>query len=422
MKKYGHINPFGSESIKEKIQETNMQKYGAPWVTQAEEVKAKMKQSYIEKFGVDNPAKSEEIKEIIMKTNIERHGASNPGMFSIKNIEDYMNFSSYVMSAGKSVRELIEYFNVSEKTIRRKIIDNNVEYLFPNFYTLSSSERKIIELLEDNVDLDMTFHNRRVIKPQEVDIYLPKIKVGIEVSPTYTHNSKHGWGGTGKGLDKSYHYDKFKLADDNNIELITLFDWYDYKKVSNYVKSLVDKDINMSQIKLKETSYDKTMSTKYTLWDLELNPEVPDSDKILSVYVDEKIAAIVFADVNGNSISISKITQSPEYPRDKLLISIINLLKERYSVIQVVTNSDITNGSILRTLDFNLTGEIEPSLIYMNGSSKEYVRSNNIVNKVREKIGHKSSIKGGDNNVKLLEQNGFLPVYDCGNRIFKFEI
>lgn len=417
---YGVQNTFQSEEIKKKIRETNLENLSVEHPSQNKDIMKKVHKTMLKRYGAKVPMKVPKMKRTIMNTNIERHGASNPGLFNIKNIEDYLNFSNYVIAANKSVQELTKYFNVSEKTIRTKIIDSNVEHLFPNFYTLSKNEREIVQLIEDNTDLDITLHNRRIIKPQEIDIYLPNVRVGIEVSPTYTHNSKCGWGGVGKGLDKNYHYDKFKLTNDNNVELITLFDWYDYNKVFSYVKSLIDKDVDMSQLNLKEESYSKTMSTKYDLWDLEMNPEMPDSNTVLSAYDDKELAAIIFANVNNNSINISKIVQSYEYPRDKLLTSIINLLKEKYNVIQIVTNSDITNGSILKSLGFKMTKEIEPSLVYINDYNKKYLKSNNI-NKVREILGYNYPTKSCHDNVELLEKHGFLPVYDCGWRIFEFK-
>lgn len=63
-----------SPDIKEKVEQTNLKKYGVPYTTQLEHVKEAREKSVKEKFGTDNPFKNKEKLHDIM---LERHGVTN---------------------------------------------------------------------------------------------------------------------------------------------------------------------------------------------------------------------------------------------------------------------------------------------------------------------------------------------------------
>lgn len=79
----------------------------------------------------------------------------------------------------------------------------------------SVPELKIKKILDD-LNVDYEVHNRNLISPLEVDFYVPKYKVAIEVNPTYTHNLNS------KG--KSYHFEKWVKCSGKGIRLISVFD------------------------------------------------------------------------------------------------------------------------------------------------------------------------------------------------------
>lgn len=74
IEKYGVTNVFSSEQIKEKIVETNRVKYGVDYFTQTDEFKEKSKETSLEKYGVENPSQSEEFKKRARETNLKKYG------------------------------------------------------------------------------------------------------------------------------------------------------------------------------------------------------------------------------------------------------------------------------------------------------------------------------------------------------------
>lgn len=52
--RYGSANPFGSDIIKKRIEETNLRKYGVKCSQQNKEIRAKTEQTCMERYGVQN--------------------------------------------------------------------------------------------------------------------------------------------------------------------------------------------------------------------------------------------------------------------------------------------------------------------------------------------------------------------------------
>lgn len=102
----------------------------------------------------------------------------------------------------------------SDANIRQILVANDaIQYV-----DLSNSqvENEIINCLKNITDTKLIVHDRSVIEPKEIDIYLPEKCIGIEVDPTYTHNSSVGPYGEAP-LDYRYHCAKSMLAESKGI-------------------------------------------------------------------------------------------------------------------------------------------------------------------------------------------------------------
>jgi len=75
--KYGVINVFQSDIIKNKIIESNLLKYGVSYTTQSEIIKNKMLSTLKDNYGVSNPMHSEIIINRVYNTNLIRYGNIN---------------------------------------------------------------------------------------------------------------------------------------------------------------------------------------------------------------------------------------------------------------------------------------------------------------------------------------------------------
>jgi hypothetical protein len=98
------------------VANTNLERYGVVNVWQAEEVKQKIKQTSLDVYGVDNPAKADCIKAKAQKTCLERYGVE----YTTK-VPDFI--------AKKEQTNLARYGSVSALSspkVRKKINETNI--------------------------------------------------------------------------------------------------------------------------------------------------------------------------------------------------------------------------------------------------------------------------------------------------------
>ena len=78
---------------------------------------------------------------------------------------------------------------------------------------------------------------RQIIKPKEIDIYIPELKIGIEYCGLYWHNEK-----SPQPRDRNYHKNKMLQCQEQGIRLLTIFEdeWTNrQKQVKNFIKSVI---------------------------------------------------------------------------------------------------------------------------------------------------------------------------------------
>lgn len=76
--KYGTKNPMQNESVKNKLKNSLIKKYGVDWYSKTDEWLCKFKKTSLEKYGVDNPSKDSNIIDRIKATNQKNIGVDWP--------------------------------------------------------------------------------------------------------------------------------------------------------------------------------------------------------------------------------------------------------------------------------------------------------------------------------------------------------
>lgn len=130
--------------------------------------------------------------------------------------------------------------------VRKKIEETNNQKLgvpypcmLPEYraHGNDSSENKAFAALLEKYSL--TYEREFRIDKRFYDFKLGDILV--EIDPTPTHNSTWGIYNTQKGLDSRYHFEKSKLARDNNFRCIHIFDWDNKDKIVALLKPTNEK-------------------------------------------------------------------------------------------------------------------------------------------------------------------------------------
>lgn len=199
LKKYGVTSPNYVSESKEKMRRS--------WdLVDREELSRKKKKTCVERYGVESPAQNEEIQKKMRKTCLERYGVEN--IFLLDDLK----------------------YNKKKK--------NSI----PN--------ERFAKLLDSS---KTAYEREYTIGMKSYDFKVNKYL--IEINPFATHNST--WGAYCKnGVDSMYHFNKSKLAEENNLICIHVFDWFN-------IDSLLDVLTDKCELKYKQLEYPRCIIFNY---------------------------------------------------------------------------------------------------------------------------------------------------------------
>ena len=189
---FGVKNVFQKEYVKEKIKNTNLEKYNVEHVLQNKVIKQKQEQTCIQKFGTSNVFSSNYGKEKIKNTFIQHYGVDNP-MKSDK-IKSKFNWKEIVQKQ-QVTKQKNNSFNTSKIEVDSY---NYLKSIYPDVvYQYKDKQRY----------------------PFICDFYIPSLDLFIECNYHWTHGGKPY-----KGTEE----DEIKLSQ-----------WKEKAKISQFYKNAI---------------------------------------------------------------------------------------------------------------------------------------------------------------------------------------
>lgn len=115
----------------------------------------------------------------------------------------------------KTMQQIADELGVSHPTVRRALDVAGID-VDSSSHQISKLEKMVVAEISKWYSGPIVENDRTLIKPQEVDILLPELKVGIEVCGNYWHSE----------LFKSdgYHSEKMKAVEAAGYRLVTIFE------------------------------------------------------------------------------------------------------------------------------------------------------------------------------------------------------
>ena len=252
--KYGVDYVFQNKQFKEQAKKSSLIKYGVDNPAKSDKIKDKVKQSFMRNYGVIHPRQLKAVVDKQKRTLEERYGTPYPRMTDPSKYAVYQNFQSDpAMFIDKNFRQnptiqqIMDLCGVNYTTVIHIIHSAKCEDLVKwSTYSLEEEVKTFIQSVSNTAIL---MHDRSLISPYEVDIYLPEFKLAIECNPTVTHNSsiEDPWGGPPK--DKCYHQMKSKRCQEHRVQLIHIFG-YEWKYKQDIIKSIL-----RNKLKCNESIY-----------------------------------------------------------------------------------------------------------------------------------------------------------------------
>lgn len=407
LEKYGVENPFQFEQVKEKIKKVNLEKYGADHPMHTDQIKEKIKQTNLDRYGVENPAQSEEVKEKIKKTNLTNNFPNIIKYFSDK--ETAAEFINEKYDGKTTLTRLSIDTGISKTTIGRYIHKYGLEDYIEYDCKVSQPEKDIVGYLASKGITNIVQSDRDILDGKEIDIYLPDYKVGIEFNGDYWHSEVIR-------PNKRYHYYKSMLANSKGVFLYHIFshEWADEEKrirILNHLDNILH--LNENKIYARKCMIREVDVTEKNNFLNENHIQGKDNStiKLGLYYNDELVSLITFCYPRFSkkyNWELSRFCSKHNYNviggASKLFKYFVDNYMKDGEVI--VSYSDIakTTGKIYNTLNFEFVNDAEPNYIWWKSDDDYKTRYQ--CQMVNERI--------------IMESNGYIKIYDCGNKVWVF--
>jgi very-short-patch-repair endonuclease len=221
-----------------------------------------------------------------------------------------------------------------------------------------------IKKLEPN--LTVKTNAKTVIKPYELDVYIPEKKIAIEYNGLYWH-SEH------MGKDKNYHYSKWLSCKEQGIQLIQIWE-DDWSRSPELVKSMIAHKLGLStkqNLYARNTKVQKITQTEADTFLNKHHIQGSVSSRLAYglFFKSELIAVMLFkteANSNGETLNLLRYATS-----EKVVGGFTKLLKfaeqQNPEVKNIITFSDntISDGGLYLNNGFVEDGIVKPDYMYI---------------------------------------------------------
>ena len=433
------------EKTRNKAKETCKQKYGVEYAFQSEKVREKYRKNYLKKYGVNNPFKQEDIKQKIKETNLKKYGVEHPvqnkkvkqkiintlkqnygiewnSQINQRNMDNFNKKyieQNFIKNDFLQFNEILEYFNISESYLYKKLKEWNIEY------DISSLEYEINKKYFNKI---FKVNDRKLINPFEIDLLNYDKKIGIEFDGLLWHSFgiKPDFRNNINILsEKKYHLlEKTELVEEKGFQLFHIFE-NEWKEKRDIWISVIN-----NKLGLNEKIYARNCIIK----------EIP-SKKAFDFFQQNHLQGGIYSKINlglfyNNELVSVMSFSKPRFDKNiewelirfasKLNINIIGgaskLLKcfeRNYNPKSIISyaNRRWSKGDLYEKLGFEFIENTKPNYYYYK-DKKLYSRMKFQKHKLKKYFNEGLLEYYNENETELIImiKNKYRIIYDCGNK------
>lgn len=412
--KYGADSFVASTKFKEKSDATLIEKYGTTNLMLVPEIKQKVENTNIEKYGAKYGFGSSVIQEKIKGVNIVKYGSSSHNSnIEILNKLENLSWLEYELSI-KPVFQIAKELGCSESFVNKWSRVHGLS----NRVAKYSEEVEVAEFLSKSCGLtELILNSFDVIGPgsgkigrRQVDIFIPKYNLAIEINGLYYHQN-----------NKIRHKEKLDLSLDKNVKLLQFWD-YQWNFKQDICKSVITNFIiNNIKIYARKCIIKELSFTEYSTF--------MENNHMHGAATASKRYGLFFDNILVSCIGFSKSRYCKNYSweliryANKLNTNVIGGFSRLLTHFRKINTGSIISycdlmlftGEMYRISGFTYLGNTEPNFFYFKGSS---IKSRESMQK------HKLSaiLKDFDSTLTAdqnLLNNGWGKVWNCGNGIWE---
>ena len=328
--------------------------------------------------------------------------------------------------------ELSKDLKMNSSTIQQKLALNNVEYLVNKH--VPTMEQEVSDIIKSFGDFDIIHNSRKIIKPKEIDLYLPDFNIGIECNPTITHNSTRCFcDSIVNHIPPSYHKMKTDMAVKAGIFLFHIYG-YEWTHKRDIIVSMLRNLLGCNTIKIYGRKITiKEVSAKDARIFLNENHRqgyAASSIRYGLYYNGELVSLMTFGKMrstigksSGNGCYelvrfCNKLNTSVIGGASKLFKHFISTLDPNY----VISFSDRshTRGNLYKTLGFKEIRRSDPGYVWVRlEDDRAYHRINAQKQNIKRFL-KDDSIDLSKSESTIMAEHGFVQVFDSGTIVWEY--
>ena len=282
----------------------------------------------------------------------------------------------------------------------------------------SDSEEEIIKFIKQHSNLEVLINNKNIIKPLELDIYIPEKKIAIEFNGIRWHTEEFG-------KTQYYHFNKMEKCLELDIKLIQIFEdeFLLHKEIvfsklshllgfDNNKPKIYGRNVNVVEIKNKEA--------KTFLYKNHIQGFSP-STIYLGAYYNGQLVGVMSFKKNGNKIwELNRFATDYNYVSCGVGGKLFKYFTTHYNPLEIKSFADRRwtlnkNNNLYTKLGFSFESSLPPDYKYVKNNVMQRIHKFNCRKSILSK---KYNLPLTMTEKEMCEQIGLYRVWDCG--LFKY--
>jgi len=343
------------------------------------------------------------VREKSKKTNLERYGFEQA-------------------SSNKEIGKKISFSKLSEDYKGIDLVKQDDKSLKKNLRKVNKQKKLIVDSIKEFYFGEILLKAGKIIKPYELDIYIPENKFAIEFNGSYWHSEAI--------LDtkeaRNKHISKTRLCREKGIRLFHIFEYqWDTRReqLLNFIRTILSKNVIKVAGRKCEVSSDEC---KEFFNANHIQGYGQGTKKYFNLVYEGKIVASMTASrhhrqgADSKSIVLNRLCfdsgVNVQGGSSKLFKYFKEWAKnEGYDKIISWSDNCWTEGNIYKVLGFDLVKEYDPDYFYWDIKSKKYL------SKQSQKKSNSGCLKETTEREWSIDK-GLFRIWDTGKRLWEYNL
>ena len=400
MVKYGIPAPGNTSEARKKASETMMRNLGVPYAMMSEAVKEKAKITNNMRYGHDNAGSSYEIINKRMKTNRQRYG-------------DILPFNR-PESYAKQRATMKQRYGYPHFVMCPRFTE------LSKYQRISKLNQRISELLNAagiSHELEFRIDYRSAFKIYDFRL---SNNILLEINPTFTHTCVPTFLNP-SGYNKYYHADKSRIAAHAGYRCIHIFDWDDIDKIIAMLapnKHIYARNLDIWYInKSYGDSFLKQNHLQGTCKGQLLYLGLVDSNT-KQLYQLMTFGRSRYS--KRHDVELLRLCTLSGYRVIGGASKLFKFATQNYGLSNIISYCDTSKftGDVYTKIGMTELRQTPPNKHWSKGS--QHITDNLLRQRGFDQLFNTNYGKGTSNEQLMLE-HGWLPVYDCGQKVYEYK-